>query len=173
MPAQFQFTAEFSLETGLRRSKIAGLQRQQVSLPRRKPWVRAHQVKGGATPICMLLSDRGLRVPRGRGGMHDTAVFPYHGRAMGGPKTALRAASARAGLAGVTWPDLRYSWASWHDMAGTPLEVLERLGGWNSTEMAQRYDHLAPDYVAQWANNAKAARHGKRAQRVTVSRKSL
>jgi len=40
-------------------------------------------------------------------------------------------------------------------MAGTPLEVLRVLGGWSDMRMVERYAHLDPGYVAQWAANSK------------------
>jgi hypothetical protein len=39
-------------------------------------------------------------------------------------------------------------------MNGTPLEVLQKLGGWASFELVLKYAHLAPEYLATWANNA-------------------
>ena len=38
--------------------------------------------------------------------------------------------------------DLRHTWASWHVQGGTPLFVLQEMGGWASAEMVRRYAHL-------------------------------
>lgn len=51
------------------------------------------------------------------------------------------------------WHDLRHTWASWHIMNGTPLEVLQKLGGWEKLEMVLKYAHLAPEHLAGYANN--------------------
>ncbi|HTY49459.1 MAG TPA: tyrosine-type recombinase/integrase [Steroidobacteraceae bacterium] len=32
--------------------------------------------------------------------------------------------------------------------AGTPLEVVQKLGGWASVQMTQRYAHLPPGHLA-------------------------
>lgn len=32
-----------------------------------------------------------------------------------------------------------HTWASWHVQAGTPLRVLQELGGWECVEMMQKY----------------------------------
>ncbi len=40
-------------------------------------------------------------------------------------------------------------------MAGTPLEVLQKLGGWEDLRMVMRYAHLAPEYLASFAGNSK------------------
>ena len=44
------------------------------------------------------------------------------------------------------------TWASWHIQGGTPLNVLQELGGWASYSMVQRYAHLAADHLAPWAD---------------------
>ena len=48
------------------------------------------------------------------------------------------------------WHDLRHTWASWHVQAGTPLHVLQELGGWESVEMVRRYAHLSTDHLAEY-----------------------
>ena len=39
-------------------------------------------------------------------------------------------------------------------MNGTPLEVLQKLGGWKTLQMVTRYAHLAPEHLARYADNA-------------------
>jgi Phage integrase family len=56
-----------------------------------------------------------------------------------------------AGIENFCWHDLRHTWASWHVQGGTPLHVLQELGGWFSHSMVQRYAHLAADHLAPWA----------------------
>ncbi|HBN22304.1 MAG TPA: hypothetical protein DD412_03605 [Holosporales bacterium] len=36
----------------------------------------------------------------------------------------------RAGIKDFRWHDWRHTWASWHAQEGTPLSVLQELGGW-------------------------------------------
>ncbi|MGB7551460.1 MAG: tyrosine-type recombinase/integrase [Chromatiaceae bacterium] len=56
--------------------------------------------------------------------------------------------ACRASITDLRWHDLRYAWASWHVQAGTPLHVLQELGGWATASMGQRYAHLATDHLA-------------------------
>jgi len=42
-------------------------------------------------------------------------------------------------------------WASWHVQSGTPLQVLQELGGWSSYEMVLRYAHLSAGHLADYA----------------------
>lgn len=41
----------------------------------------------------------------------------------------------------------------WHVQNGTPLDVLQKLGGWASYSMVLRYGHHSPGYLAGFANN--------------------
>ena len=50
------------------------------------------------------------------------------------------------------WHDLRHTWASWHVQAGTPIHVLQELGGWSDIRMVQKYAHLAPEHLAEYAD---------------------
>lgn len=42
---------------------------------------------------------------------------------------------------------------SWHVQSGTPIHVIQKLGGWHSYAMVQRYAHLEPKHLAKWAEN--------------------
>ena len=57
---------------------------------------------------------------------------------------AWRNALKQAGIKNFRWHDLRHTWASWLVQNGTPLYVLQEMGGWQSAEMVRRYAHLAP-----------------------------
>ncbi len=63
----------------------------------------------------------------------------------------LDAALKRAGIENFRWHDLRHTWASWHVQSGTPLQVLQELGGWSSCEMVLRYAHLSAAHLADYA----------------------
>ena len=41
--------------------------------------------------------------------------------------------------------DLRHTFAPWHRQAGTPTHELQRLGGWKTGAMVERYAHVAPE----------------------------
>ncbi|MBY0498521.1 MAG: tyrosine-type recombinase/integrase [Nitrosomonas sp.] len=51
----------------------------------------------------------------------------------------------RAGIEDFRWHDLRHIWASWLTQKGVPLNVIEEMGAWESTEIVKRYAHLAPE----------------------------
>ena len=84
---------------------------------------------------------------------HEEFVFTYRKRPIKEVNTkAWRAALRRAGIENFRWHDLRPTWASWHVQAGTPLHVLQELGGWESVEMVRRYAHLSSEHLAEYVN---------------------
>ncbi|HTR59328.1 MAG TPA: site-specific integrase, partial [Casimicrobiaceae bacterium] len=104
-------------------------------------------------PISVPLNATALAVLRRQLGKHPERVFTFRGRPLAwGNTLAWRKALKRAGIENFRWHDLRHTWASWHRQAGTPTHELQRLGGWRSSVMVERYAHLAPDHLAQAAN---------------------
>jgi integrase len=78
--------------------------------------------------------------------------FKYQGKPIGWANTrAWRQALARAGIEDFRWHDLRHTWASWHVQRGTPLNVVQEMGAWESESMVRRYAHLAPAHLRQHA----------------------
>jgi len=45
----------------------------------------------------------------------------------------------------LRWHDLRHTFATWHRQAGTPTHELQKLGGWKTGSMVERYAHVAPE----------------------------
>ncbi|ESS71257.1 integrase Int [Methyloglobulus morosus KoM1] len=119
----------FSLETGLRQANVTGLQWTQVDLVRRCAWIHPDQAKARRA-ISVPLSKTAVVILREQMGKHETKVFTYSGKPITQVNTkAWRQALSRAGIDNFRWYDLRHTWASWHVQAGTPLHVLQELGG--------------------------------------------
>lgn len=143
--------AEFTLATGLRENNVLELEWGQVDQKRRVAWIHADQAKAGQA-IGVPLNEDALRVLGERRGVDKRLVF-------GNPDYALYKASnrawyealRRAKLVGFRWHDLRHTWASWAVMSGVRLEELQRLGGWKTAQMVQRYAHLSPEHLAEAA----------------------
>ncbi len=155
LPGHMKPLCAFALATGLRQENVLRLEWSAVDLPRRLAWVAAESAKG-RRPISIPLSDDAVQILTGAIGRHERFVFTWGEKVrrpyLTTPKNAWATAIEAARLEGVTFHTLRHTWASWHIMAGTPLIVLQKLGGWASLEMVQRYAHLAPDHTAQFAN---------------------
>jgi integrase len=175
LPLHLRRMVEFSLATGLRQSNVTSLLWEKVSIERRVAWVDATDAKGKRI-IQVPLSDDAIAIlldakECGKHG-HKRLAFSYFGAAVEQPansawKKALvraeipAAVMARFGDDSFRWHDLRHTWASWHVMGlmdaqgrPTPLEVLQKLGGWRSLQMVQKYAHLSPDYTASFVGNA-------------------
>jgi len=165
LPEHLAAMARFALLTGLRQANVCGLEWSKVDLLRRIAWVDASDAKGKRT-IRVPLNDDAVAVIEGQRGQHERFVFVYQpvtprGRSARAPHPisqpaghAWEKAKARAGIdPEFRWHDLRHTWATWHVQGGTPLEVLQRLGGWRDIRMCQRYAKFAPDHLAQFSNN--------------------
>ena len=153
LPNHQQPMMRFALETGLRRSNVTHLEWSQVDLERSTAWIHPDQAKAEKA-IGVPLSNEAVFILRGQVGRDSIWIFPYRGKPVTQTSTkAWRDAIKAAGIAtGFRWHDLRHTWASWHAQDGTPLNVLQELGGWASAEMVQRYAHLSTEHLAQWVN---------------------
>ena len=158
LPEHLQAMAGFTLTTGLRESNVTGLEWSQVDLERRVAWIHPDQFKTG-NALGVPLNNGAMVILRGEQGRHPRWVFTYEGeRVIRCNNHAWRKALLRAGIKNFRWHDLRHTWASWHVMAGTPLHVLQQLGGWKSYDMVLRYAHLSPEHLAGFADSLSGPR---------------
>jgi integrase len=152
LPEHLAAMVRFSLETGLRRSNVTGLLWSQVDLARRTAWIHPDQAKARKA-IAVPLSAAAVIVIREQIGKHTTHVFSYRGQSVTQVNTkAWRGGLARAGISNFRWHDLRHTWASWHVQAGTPLHVLQELGGWETVEMVRKYAHLSSEHLIDYVD---------------------
>ena len=138
----------FALATGLRQSNVLKLEWSQINLEQRHAWIHAAQSKN-RRPIAIPLNDAAYAVLMRQKGKHLERVFTFRGKPLNSVNTrAWRRALERAGIKDFRWHDLRHTWATWQRQAGTPTHELQRLGGWRTGAMVERYAHLAPDHLA-------------------------
>lgn len=141
----------FALATGLRQANVRDLRWDQVDLPRKTAWIHPDEAKAGQG-IGVPLSSMAVGVLERCQGKHAERMFTYNGEpiAYANPR-AWRQALKRAGIEDFRWHDLRHTWASWHAQNGTPLYVLQEMGGRRTTAVVRRYAHLAPAHLAPHA----------------------
>lgn len=152
LPGHLAAMVRFSLETGLRRANVTGLQWSQVDLVRRTAWIHPDQAKARKA-IAVPLSAAAVAVVREQIGKHPTHVFSYQGRTVTQVNTKTwRKTLVQVGISNFRWHDLRHTWASWHVQAGTPLHVLQELGGWECVEMVRKYAHLSSDHLVDFVD---------------------
>ena len=148
LPRHQHETVLFALATGLRQSNILKLEWSQVNLELRHAWIHGMQSKN-RRPIAVPLNDIAIAVLQRQLGKHPTRVFTYAGKPLMSANTkAWVRALKRAGIKDFRWHDLRHTWATWQRQAGTPTHELQKLGGWRTGAMVERYAHLAPEQLA-------------------------
>lgn len=158
LPPHLADMAQFALATGLRSANIFGMRWDQVDLERRMAWVHPDQAKARRA-IPVPLNGEAMAVLQKQRGKHPERVFTFRGEPVSATTTkAWYAAVKRAGVQPLRFHDLRHTFASWHVQQGTPLSVLQELGGWQSPAMVQRYAHLGAEHLAPW--NDRLASHG-------------
>lgn len=153
--AHLRAMIRFALATGLRRGNINTLRWKNVEMDRRTAWIWSDEAKSGKS-ISIPLTDDAMAVLKGQKGQHDEYVFVWNGKPVMRSNTQswaklLKRASIRADF---RFHDLRHTWATWHIMGGTPLHVLQKLGGWADYKMVLRYSHFDSDFLAGFAANA-------------------
>lgn len=153
LPEHTKAMAQFTLATGLRESNVTGLQWSQIDMQRKTAWIHDDQAKGGKG-IAVPLNADAIEVLKQQIGKHTKWVFTFRGkRILKASTRAWRLALKRVGIDDFRWHDLRHTWASWHVQNGTPLHVLQELGGWESYEMVRRYAHLSSKHLSDYASN--------------------
>lgn len=151
LPEHLADMVRFSLVTGLRRANVTKMEWSQVDIARRVAWIHGDQAKAGK-PIHITLNVTAIEVLSKQIGKHPKRVFTYKGRPVIQVNTkAWYKALERAGIEDFRWHDLRHTWASWLTQQGVPLNVIQEMGAWESSEMVRRYAHLAPEQFAQHA----------------------
>jgi len=145
LPEHLADMALFSVATGLRQANVKNLEWQYVDIDRMHLWIPGSKHKNGK-PHSVPLNEMALSVLRKLRGKHATRVFTFRGEPIVQVSTrAWRQALERAGIADFRWHDLRHTFATWHRQAGTPTHELQRLGGWKTGAMVERYAHVAPE----------------------------
>lgn len=149
LPVDLAEMAAFSLATGLRKSNVTGLLWSQVDMGRGLAWIHPDQSKSRKA-IAIPLGSDAMKVLALRKGRHSSLVFGVHGKtSVEVNNSAWKKALKRALIEDFRWHDLRHTWASWHAQNGTPLAVLQELGGWESQEMVRRYAHFSVGHLTE------------------------
>ncbi len=152
LPPHLRDMVLFTLMTGLRQANVLGLEWARVDLDRGHAWIDSSTSKN-RHPISVPLNKDAIEILLRQVGKHPERVFTYKGKPVTNANTrAWRDALKRAGIEDFRWHDLRHTWATWHRRAGTPTHELQRLGGWRTASMVERYAHLASDHLAESAS---------------------
>ena len=157
LPPHLAAMARLSLATGLRMANVTAMEWTQIDMVRAVAWIHADQAKAKRA-IPVPLNSEAMAVIRAQLGQHPERVFAFRGKPIArASDSAWYKALRRCGLKDFRWHDLRHTWASWHVQAGTPIHVLQEMGGWRTPAMVQRYAHLSPEHLSGHAERIVAA----------------
>lgn len=142
LPEHLRDIAALAVATGLRMSKVVGMQWKWVNLAERTVTIPGELMKNGR-PIVVPLNDLAYVVVERQIGKHKDHVFVFRNKPVkAASNSAWYKALKRAGLEGFTFHGLRHTWASYMAQNGASERELMDLGGWLSSSMARRYSHL-------------------------------
>lgn len=145
----------FSLETGLRESNVTLLRWNQIDFEQGIIYIEGDDILKSEMAFVVPLSEVALDVLKRQCGNHPERVFTFRGNPIRRANTkAFKDACKRIGLEDFRRHDLRHTWATWHVQRGTPLEVLQELGGWTDYKMVKRYAHFSHQHLKQFVNRS-------------------
>jgi site-specific recombinase XerD len=159
LPEELRPLFTISLHTGLRWSEQVGLHWRDIDMLTGVIGVgRSKNGYGREVPMNSTVQTTLVEMATQRTRPNDPVepVFAHayrtvaraFGRAVSDAQTELRKAGKDASrLDGYTWHGNRHSFASRLVMAGVDLLTVQKLGGWRTLSMVQRYGHLAPDHL--------------------------
>ena len=150
----------FSLATGLRQANVVHLRWQDIDVENKMLTVSIEDSKNKKSLTIPLNKSAWLALdlatalrPNCKPNHHVFAT--RYGMPIKNPTGhQWKAAMKKAGIEGIRWHDLRHSWATYHAMAGTPLVIIMKLGGWNSYQSVLRYAKYLPETTSQFVHNA-------------------
>lgn len=132
-----------SLDTGMRRGELFGLEWRDLDLEAKTVSVRGEGAKSGQSreiPLSgrVVTALEGWRPEKGAQGL----VFPARdGGRMDNFRRSWAGILKSAEVTGVRWHDLRHTFGTRLAMAGVPLPTIQRLMGHASITTTQRYLH--------------------------------
>lgn len=130
-----------SMETGLRRGELLGLNWADVDMTRGLIRLDGRRTKSGKrreVPMRQEVYAALSNLP----GEREGRVFKTRSL-----RTAFERAVNRAGIQDFHWHDLRHHFASWFVMRGGTLQALKEVLGHADLKMTLRYAHLSPDHL--------------------------
>jgi integrase len=163
LPPHQQEIVRFAVSTGLRKSNILKLQRDEVFLDRKLVIIGGDKTKN-KEPLAVPLNPTALAILQRQEDAYQARrratnrpvhqfVFTFRGDPVKEVNTRAWTAGLRAiGVTDFRWHDLRHTWASWLRQGGVPTWALQEMGGWKSAEMVRRYAHVNADHLAVYAD---------------------
>lgn len=144
LPKHLQYITRFAFATGMRRQNITHLKWSQIDWDRNRLIVAAKDFKQGRAHAIPLNEDAMkilLEVRTDEDHYDKEYVFVWRGK----PQTKVvgpswdKAVKAAGLPEGFRMHDCRATWTVWHLQAGTPIDVVQKLGGWANLAVLQKH----------------------------------
>ena len=142
---------QVALNTGMRAREIFDLPKDNVDINKRMIHV-THTKNWEIRDIPMNeLLTKVLKAAIDRSPKDNPYVFPSPktGKPFTSIKTTFTKAVKRIGLEGFRFHDLRHTWCSRMCESGTAEVAIQKLGGWKTRSMINRYAHPSMDYMRE------------------------
>lgn len=151
-PDHWRGMVRLSLATGLRQSNVRELRWEWVDLESKVLTIPGEEFKNG-DEFCIPLNEEAMSAIVAEAGKHEEFVFTYQGRPMSQiSHTAWKTVLEKAGIEDFRWHDLRHTWATDKARDGVPTQALQKLGGWKTLAMVNKYAHHDVESLRQWVN---------------------
>lgn len=151
LPSHLKPIVIFSLETGLRLRNVTDLKWEQVDLQANVIYFEGDDILKTDKAFTVPLSKEARRCVSEQIGKNSKWVFTYAGKQNKSPNgVAWKKALERSGIENFRWHDMRHTWATWHVQQGTPLHILQELGGWSNMDMVKRYAHFSVSHLSEY-----------------------
>jgi integrase len=149
-PESWRAPIRLSMATGLRQANVLGLRWDWLDLGAHTLTVPGECFKNG-NPFCIPLSADAMAVIEEQAGQHEEFVFVFRGKRINGISgDQWKAVLKKAGIEDLRWHDLRHTWATDMTRRGIPTQALQKLGGWKTMAMVNRYAHHDVDSLRQF-----------------------
>jgi integrase len=156
-PQKWQGMVRLSLMTGLRQSNVRAMRWDWVDLERATLTIPGEFFKNGKD-FAIPLTGEAVAAIKENIGIHPEFVFTHKGEPIAQISSKMwKATLAKAGIEDFRWHDLRHTWASRMAQAGVPTQALQKLGGWQSMAMVNKYAHHDVESLRGFADLASTA----------------
>lgn len=140
-PSKWRGMIRVSLATGLRQSNVRAMRWEWVDLERATLTIPGEFFKNGKD-FTIPLSGDAVDAIKENLGKHPAFVFTHEGKPIAEISSKTwRSTLKAAQIEDFRWHDLRHTWASKLAQAGVPTQALQKLGGWQSMAMVNKYAH--------------------------------
>jgi integrase len=160
-PTKWRDMIRVSLATGLRQSNVRAMRWEWVDLNRQTLCIPGGFFKNGKDFAIPLPLDAVDAIQKNIGRHSEFVFVDDHGKPIAEISSKMwKATLQRAGIENFRWHDLRHTWASRMAQAGVPTQALQKLGGWQTAAMVNKYAHHDVESLRGFVEEAATVQSG-------------